>query len=60
MANLLRILLAIFVPPVAVLFTTGIGVQLILNIVLTILGWLPGSVHALYLLTRANQDPRRP
>lgn len=52
MSNLIRILLAIFLPPIAVLMTTGIGLQFFLNIVLTILGVLPGSIHALWLILR--------
>ena len=47
-----RILLAIFFPPIAVLVTTGFGLQFLLNIVLWILGWLPGTVHALWLMNR--------
>ncbi|WP_430913739.1 YqaE/Pmp3 family membrane protein [Methylobacterium sp. sgz302541] len=52
MSNLVRILLAIFLPPIAVLVTQGIGLQFLLNILLTLLGWLPGTVHALWLILR--------
>ena len=34
MSSLVRILLAIFIPPVAVLVTTGFGLQFLLNILL--------------------------
>ncbi|GJE10218.1 hypothetical protein FOHLNKBM_1251 [Methylobacterium longum] len=51
-SSLVRILLAIFFPPIAVLVTTGFGLQFLLNIVLWILGWLPGTVHALWLMNR--------
>lgn len=50
MNKLIMILLSIFLPPISVLLQRGIGVQLLLNILLTLLGWLPGAVHALYLL----------
>ena len=43
MSSLVRILLAIFFPPIAVLVTTGFGLQFLLNILLWILGWLPGG-----------------
>lgn len=51
-SNLVRILLAIFLPPIAVLLNNGLGLQLLLNILLTVLGWLPGTVHALWLILR--------
>ena len=54
MSTLIRILLAIFLPPVAVLITTGIGVQFFLNIVLTILGIVPGMVHAIWIIMRKD------
>lgn len=52
MSTLVRILLAIFLPPIAVLFTTGLGLQFLLNILLTLIGWLPGNIHALWLMHR--------
>ena len=51
-SNLVRILLAIFLPPLAVLMTAGIGLQFLLNILLTILGIVPGMVHALWIVMR--------
>lgn len=51
-SNLVRILLAIFLPPVAVLMTNGIGLQFLLNILLTIFFVLPGTIHALWLVLR--------
>ncbi|MBX9930363.1 MAG: YqaE/Pmp3 family membrane protein [Methylobacterium sp.] len=53
-STFIRILLAIFLPPVAVLITTGIGVQFFLNIVLTILGIVPGMVHAIWIIMRKD------
>ena len=52
MANLLRILLAILLPPVGVLLTVGFGGQFWLNILLTLLGYLPGIVHAVWIIAR--------
>lgn len=54
-SSLIRILLAIFFPPIAVLVTTGFGLQFLLNILLWILGWLPGTVHALWLMNRDHR-----
>ncbi len=52
MSSLIRIILAIFLPPIAVLVTAGIGVQFFLNILLTILGIVPGMIHALWIVMR--------
>lgn len=52
MSSLIRILLAIFLPPIAVLMTAGIGVQFFLNILLTVLGIIPGMIHALWIVMR--------
>lgn len=46
-----RILCVILLPPLAVYLTDGIGRQFWLNLVLTLLGFLPGMVHAIWLLT---------
>lgn len=52
MSNIVRILLAIFLPPIAVLVTAGIGVQFFLNILLCLLGFVPGMIHALWIVMR--------
>lgn len=51
--SLLMILLTIFLPPVAVAIKEGIGLQFVLNVLLTLIGWLPGVVHAFWVNTRA-------
>jgi uncharacterized membrane protein YqaE (UPF0057 family) len=55
MSNLIRILLAIFLPPVGVLLTVGFGGAFWLNILLTLLGYIPGIVHAVWVIARANR-----
>jgi uncharacterized membrane protein YqaE (UPF0057 family) len=39
--------LAILLPPLAVYLRDGAGLHLVLSFVLTLLGYLPGVVHAL-------------
>ncbi len=50
--KLLLVIIAIFIPPLAVGLKEGIGGQLILNIILTILFWIPGFLHALYVILK--------
>ena len=49
---ILNIILALFLPPIAVLLQKGVGKELIIDIILTLLGWLPGVVYALYLIAQ--------
>lgn len=41
-ADLVRILLAILLPPLGVLFQVGLGAQFRIDILLTLLGYIPG------------------
>ena len=47
----MRLLLAILLPPFAVA-TTGRPRDLALNLLLTLMFWLPGSVHAIMVVAR--------
>ncbi|MGB2202836.1 YqaE/Pmp3 family membrane protein [Pseudooceanicola atlanticus] len=48
--DILRILIAIFIPPLGVFLQVGLGGAFWLNLLLTILGYIPGIVHALYII----------
>lgn len=50
--EILKVLLAIFLPPVGVFFEVGIGLHFWINILLTIFGYVPGIVHAIYIILR--------
>ncbi|MCW8963583.1 MAG: YqaE/Pmp3 family membrane protein [Gammaproteobacteria bacterium] len=50
--KILLIILAILLPPVAVFLKKGAGMDLLINIVLWILGVIPGIIHALWVITR--------
>ncbi|MDT0649337.1 YqaE/Pmp3 family membrane protein [Autumnicola edwardsiae] len=43
---MLTIILNILLPPVAVYMKHGVGSTLLISIVLTIIGWIPGVIHA--------------
>ncbi|MEO0484247.1 MAG: YqaE/Pmp3 family membrane protein [Planctomycetota bacterium] len=53
----MRYLLAILLPPIAVL-SCGKPVQALLNLVLTLLFWIPGAVHALFVVHGLHADRR--
>lgn len=50
-------LLAIILPPVAVLLT-GRPFQALLNVLLTLLVWIPGVVHAILVVNEYKADKR--
>ncbi|VUC19924.1 unnamed protein product [Clonostachys rosea] len=44
------VLLTILFPPLGVFLIAGCGADLLINICLTLLGYIPGHIHAFYLL----------
>ena len=48
--DLIRLLLAILLPPVGVYQQVGLSGQFWLNILLTLLGYIPGIVHAVWII----------
>jgi uncharacterized membrane protein YqaE (UPF0057 family) len=52
MADFLRILISILLPPLGVFLQVGFGTQFWINIVLTILGYFPGVIHAVYVIAK--------
>jgi uncharacterized membrane protein YqaE (UPF0057 family) len=53
----MRYFLAILLPPLAVLLC-GKPFQFLLNILLTLLGWIPGVVHAILVVHEHLSDKR--
>lgn len=50
--DIVRILIAILLPPLGVFLQVGIGLQFWLNILLTLLGYIPGIIHAIWIIAR--------
>jgi uncharacterized membrane protein YqaE (UPF0057 family) len=53
----MRYILAIFIPPIAV-FLCGKPFQGIISIFLTLLFWIPGVIHALFVVHNHLADKR--
>jgi uncharacterized membrane protein YqaE (UPF0057 family) len=49
-----RLLAAILLPPLGVFLQVGVGKTLLLNILLTLLGYIPGIVHAVYIIGKVK------
>jgi uncharacterized membrane protein YqaE (UPF0057 family) len=54
--NILRIIIAIFLLPVAAFLTVGLALHFWINLVLTLCFFVPGMIHALWLVVR-NKAP---
>jgi uncharacterized membrane protein YqaE (UPF0057 family) len=50
--DLIRIIFSVLIPPLGVFLQVGIGIQFWINIVLTLLGYIPGLVHAIWIIAR--------
>lgn len=51
-ADPIKIILAILLPPVGVFLEVGLSGQFWLNLLLTLLGYVPGIIHALYVILK--------
>ena len=52
MSDLVKIIIAIFLPPLGVFLEVGFSKHFWINIILTILGFLPGIIHAVYIIAK--------
>ena len=48
--DIVKILFAIFLPPLGVFREVGLGKSFWINVLLTILGFIPGVIHAIYVI----------
>ncbi|KAL7412874.1 hypothetical protein BDY24DRAFT_391405 [Mrakia frigida] len=51
-SDILKIILAIVLPPLGVFLERGCGADFFINILLTVLGYIPGIIHALYIILK--------
>jgi uncharacterized membrane protein YqaE (UPF0057 family) len=50
-----RLVASVIIPPVGVFLKVGFRLPFWINIVLTLLGYIPGLVHAVWVIARAGQ-----
>lgn len=48
--DIIRVILSILLPPLGVFLQVGIGAQFWINILLTLFGYIPGIVHAVWII----------
>jgi len=47
-----RIIFSVIIPPVGVFLQVGLGLHFWINIILTLLGYIPGLIHAIWIITK--------
>ena len=50
--DIIRVIAAVLLPPLGVFLQVGLGLHFWLNILLTLLGYIPGIVHAIWIIAR--------
>lgn len=50
--DILRLIAAILLPPLGVFLQVGLGGAFWLNILLTLFGYIPGIIHAVWIIAR--------
>lgn len=50
MLDLIRIILSVIIPPLGVFLQVGLGKHFWINVLLTILGYIPGLIHAIWVI----------
>ncbi|GMS79951.1 hypothetical protein PENTCL1PPCAC_2126, partial [Pristionchus entomophagus] len=56
LCTLFLLIIAIFLPPLAVVLHMGCNNDACINVLLSLLGWIPGIIHAWYVILA--KDPR--
>lgn len=54
--DVLRLILSIILPPVGVFLQVGLTAQFWINVLLTLLGYIPGIIHAVYIILSRNSS----
>jgi uncharacterized membrane protein YqaE (UPF0057 family) len=48
--TIIRIIASVIIPPIGVFLKRGLGFSFLLSILLTILGYVPGLIYALFVV----------
>ena len=54
--GILNIIAAIVLPPLGVFMAMGVSQALLINVLLTLLGWIPGVIHALWIISKKSEQ----
>ena len=52
--DVVRVICSIILPPLGVFLQVGIGLHFWINILLTLLGYIPGIIHAVWIILKED------
>ncbi len=52
--DIVRLIFAIILPPVGVFLQVGLGKHFWINVLLTLLGYIPGVIHAVWIILKVK------
>ncbi len=52
MGDFIRVIVAIILPPLGVFLQVGFGMDFWINVLLTLFGYIPGIVHAIWIIAK--------
>ncbi|PSR77023.1 UPF0057-domain-containing protein [Coniella lustricola] len=55
-SDMIDYFIAFFLPPVGVFLKRGLNADFVINILLTILGWIPGVIHAWWVIGKSKRS----
>jgi len=58
--DFIRIVFAILLPPLGVFLQEGLGKRFWINLLLTLFGYIPGIIHAVYVILKYEPGSRLP
>ena len=50
--DIIKLIFAVLLPPLGVFLEVGVKPQFWINILLTLLGYIPGIIHAVWIIAR--------
>lgn len=53
--DIIRIILSVLFPPLGVFFRVGFGGHFWLNLLLTFCGYIPGLIHAIWVIAQKSE-----
>lgn len=54
--DVIRIILSVIIPPIGVFLQVGFGMHFWINILLTLLGYIPGLIHAIWVILKFDNS----
>lgn len=51
-ADIVRIIFSVLLPPIGVAMQVGFTKHFWINVILTLLGYVPGIIHAVYIIAK--------